>query len=80
MNCTHTPVIHRPEVAIIGPNRIIERPMLMSDGFGGRRIEPRKLMNVSIRCDHRVIDGWNAASFVQALKRLIEMPTILLTK
>ena len=35
-------------------------------------------MNVSISCDHRVVDGWDAASFVQALKRLIEMPALLL--
>ena len=73
-----TPVINRPEVAIIGPNRIVERPMFVSDGTGGERIEKRKLMNVSISCDHRVVDGWDAASFVQALKRLIETPVLLL--
>mgnify|MGYP002129115013 CR=1 FL=1 len=53
----HTPVINRPEVAIIGPNRIIERPMFVPDGMGGERIEKRKLMNLSISCDHRVVDG-----------------------
>lgn len=74
----HTPVINRPEVAIIGPNRIVERPMFVSDGMGGERIEKRKLMNLSISCDHRVVDGWDAASFVQAIKRLIEMPVLLL--
>ena len=73
-----TPVINRPEVAIIGPNRIVERPMFMPDGMGGERIEKRKLMNISISCDHRVVDGWDAASFVQALKRLIETPVALL--
>ena len=73
-----TPVINRPEVAIIGPNRIVERPMFVSDGMGGERIEKRKLMNISISCDHRVVDGWDAASFVQALKRLIETPVLLL--
>ena len=73
-----TPVINRPEVAIIGPNRIVERPMFVPDGIGGERIEKRKLMNVSISCDHRVVDGWDAASFVQALKRLIETPVLLL--
>ena len=73
-----TPVINRPEVAIIGPNRIIERPMFVSDGMGGERIEKRKLMNVSISCDHRVVDGWDAASFVQAMKKLIETPVLLL--
>ena len=73
-----TPVINRPEVAIIGPNRIVERPMFVSDGMGGERIEKRKLMNISISCDHRVVDGWDAASFVQALKKLIERPVLLL--
>ncbi len=73
-----TPVINRPEVAIIGPNRIVERPMFVSDGMGGERIEKRKLMNISISCDHRVVDGWDAASFVQAIRRLIETPVLLL--
>jgi 2-oxoisovalerate dehydrogenase E2 component (dihydrolipoyl transacylase) len=73
-----TPVINRPEVAIIGPNRIVERPMFVSDGVGGERIEKRKLMNISISCDHRVVDGYDAASFVQGVKRLIETPALLL--
>jgi 2-oxoisovalerate dehydrogenase E2 component (dihydrolipoyl transacylase) len=73
-----TPVINRPEVAIIGPNRIVERPMFVNDGMGGERIEKRKLMNLSISCDHRVVDGWDAASFVQALRKLIETPVLLL--
>jgi 2-oxoisovalerate dehydrogenase E2 component (dihydrolipoyl transacylase) len=73
-----TPVINRPEVAIIGPNRIVERPMFVTDGMGGERIEKRKLMNVSISCDHRVVDGHDAASFIQAMKRLIEAPSLLL--
>lgn len=73
-----TPVINRPEVAIIGPNRIIERPMFVPDGMGGERIEKRKLMNISISCDHRVVDGHDAASFVQAIKKLIETPVLLL--
>jgi 2-oxoisovalerate dehydrogenase E2 component (dihydrolipoyl transacylase) len=73
-----TPVINRPEVAIIGPNRIIERPMFISDGMGGERIAKRKLMNISISCDHRVVDGHDAASFVQGIKRLIETPALLL--
>ncbi len=67
-----TPVINRPEVAIIGPNKIIERPMYING-----EIKPRKLMNVSISCDHRVVDGWDAANFVQALKKLIETPVLL---
>ena len=69
-----TPVINRPEVAIIGPNRIAERPVFVPDGAGGERIEKRKLMNISISCDHRVVDGWDAASFVQAVKQLLEAP------
>ena len=73
-----TPVINRPEVAIIGPNRIVERPMFVPDGMGGERIAKRKLMNLSISCDHRVVDGWDAASFVQALRKLLEMPALLL--
>lgn len=73
-----TPVINRPEVAIIGPNRIVERPMFVSDGMGGERIAKRKLMNISISCDHRVVDGHDAASFVQAIRRLIETPALLL--
>lgn len=73
-----TPVINRPEVAIIGPNRIIERPMFVPDDMGGERIEKRKLMNISISCDHRVVDGHDAASFVQELKRLLETPALIL--
>lgn len=75
-----TPVINRPEVAIIGPNRIVERPMFVPDGMGGERIEKRKLMNISISCDHRVVDGYDAAAFVQAVKQLIETPVLLLTE
>lgn len=67
-----TPVINRPEVAIIGPNKIVERPVFIGDS-----IEARKLMNLSISCDHRVVDGWDAASYVQALKKLIETPVLL---
>jgi 2-oxoisovalerate dehydrogenase E2 component (dihydrolipoyl transacylase) len=67
-----TPVINRPEVAIIGPNKIVERPVFVGDA-----IEARKLMNLSISCDHRVVDGWDAASFVQALKKLVETPVLL---
>lgn len=67
-----TPVINRPEVAIIGPNKIVERPV-----FDGDDIRRAKLMNLSISCDHRVVDGWDAASFVQALKALIETPVLL---
>lgn len=64
-----TPVINRPEVAIIGPNKIVERPVVVNGA-----IVIRKMMNLSISCDHRVVDGHDAASFVQALKRRIETP------
>lgn len=67
-----TPVINRPEVAIIGPNKIVERPV-----FDGDDIRRAKLMNLSISCDHRVIDGWDAARFVQAVKQLLETPVLL---
>ncbi|WP_375390826.1 dihydrolipoamide acetyltransferase family protein [uncultured Sphingomonas sp.] len=72
-----TPVINRPEVAIIGPNKIVERPVFVDDGRGGDAIRRAKLMNLSISCDHRVVDGWDAASYVQALKRQLETPVLL---
>jgi len=67
-----TPVINRPEVAIIGPNKIVERPI-----FRGDDIIRAKLMNLSISCDHRVVDGHDAASFVQEVKRFLETPVLL---
>ncbi|WP_394653717.1 dihydrolipoamide acetyltransferase family protein [uncultured Sphingomonas sp.] len=67
-----TPVINRPEVAIIGPNKIVERPV-----FRGDDIVRAKLMNLSISCDHRVVDGWDAASYVQAVRKLLETPVLL---
>lgn len=67
-----TPVINRPEVAILAPNRIVERPV-----FDGEKIRAAKLMNLSISCDHRVVDGWDAASFVQAVRKLLETPVLL---
>ncbi|MGK6324939.1 dihydrolipoamide acetyltransferase family protein [Sphingomonas sp. DT-51] len=74
-----TPVINRPEVAIIGPNKIVERPVFVAPEEAGRgdAIRRAKLMNLSISCDHRVVDGHDAASFVQALKGLIEVPALL---
>ncbi len=72
-----TPVINRPEVAIIGPNRVIERPVFVTNKMGGKEIVAAKLMNLSISCDHRVVDGWDAASFVQAVRKLLEAPAFL---
>lgn len=71
-----TPVINRPEVAILGVGRIIERPVFV-DGTSDR-IRRAALMNLSISCDHRVVDGHDAASFVGQMKRLIEAPALLL--
>jgi 2-oxoisovalerate dehydrogenase E2 component (dihydrolipoyl transacylase) len=67
-----TPVINLPEVAIIGVNRIVERPV----AHGGQ-IVIRKMMNLSSSFDHRVVDGWEAAQFVQELKGLLEQPASL---
>ena len=69
-----TPVINRPEVAIIGPNKILERPIFVTNDQGIEEIRKAKLMNISISCDHRVVDGWDAANYVQALKRVLEQP------
>ena len=69
----HTPVINHPEVAIIGPNRIVERPMLR-----GGLVVARKLMNVSSSFDHRVVDGMNAAEFIQQIRGYLECPGALL--
>jgi 2-oxoisovalerate dehydrogenase E2 component (dihydrolipoyl transacylase) len=68
----HTPVINYPEVAIVGPNRIIERPVVR-DGA----VALRKIMNLSSSFDHRVVDGYDAAAFVQALKQLLERPATI---
>jgi 2-oxoisovalerate dehydrogenase E2 component (dihydrolipoyl transacylase) len=70
---TSTPVINRPEVAIIAVNKVREMPVIV-DG----ELEARKLMNLSLSCDHRVVDGWDAASFMQAMKAYIENPLRLL--
>lgn len=67
-----TPIVNRPEVAILAPHRIVERPV-----WSGEAFVPRKTMNLSISCDHRIIDGYVAAAFVQALKRLFEEPDLL---
>jgi len=67
-----TPVINAPEVAIVGVNRIVERPMYM-----GGAVVPRKLMNLSSSFDHRVVDGHDAALFVQAIRGYLECPALL---
>ena len=71
---TSTPVINRPEVAIIAVNKVEEKIVPIDS-----EIEIRKRMNLSLSCDHRVVDGWDAASFMQALKGYIENPLRLLS-
>jgi len=70
---TSTPVISPPQVAIIAVNKIEEK-LVPVDG----EIEIRKRMNLSLSCDHRVVDGWDAASFLADMKPLIENPLRLL--
>ncbi|AZO80122.1 MULTISPECIES: dihydrolipoamide acetyltransferase family protein [unclassified Bosea (in: a-proteobacteria)] len=67
-----TPVINHPEVAIVGVNKMMVRPV-----WDGTTFVPRKMMNLSSSFDHRVIDGWDAAVFVQRLKELLETPATL---
>lgn len=67
-----TPVINRPEVAIVGVNRIVDRPVV-KDGA----MVARKMMNLSSSFDHRIIDGMGAAQFVQAIRGYLEFPATL---
>jgi 2-oxoisovalerate dehydrogenase E2 component (dihydrolipoyl transacylase) len=67
-----TPVINHPEVAIIGPNKIIDRPVVHHG-----QIVVRKMMNLSSSFDHRVVDGYDAAAFIQEIKGMIEHPATL---
>jgi len=67
-----TPVINHPEVAIIGVNKMMVRPV-----WDGTQFIPRKMMNLSSSFDHRVIDGWDAAVFVQRIKALLETPALI---
>ncbi|WP_175651501.1 dihydrolipoamide acetyltransferase family protein [Pseudomonas sp. Marseille-P9899] len=67
-----TPVVNTPEVAIVGVNRIVERPMVVNG-----QIVIRKMMNLSSSFDHRVVDGMDAALFIQAIRGLLEQPASL---
>ncbi|AHC36709.1 MULTISPECIES: dihydrolipoamide acetyltransferase family protein [unclassified Pseudomonas] len=67
-----TPVLNLPEVAIVGVNRIVERPMVIKG-----QIVIRKMMNLSSSFDHRVVDGMDAAQFIQAIRGLLEQPASL---
>ncbi len=68
----HTPIINHPEVAIVGPNKIAER-VVVKDG----QMVVRKMMNLSSSFDHRIVDGHDAAVFVQRIKGLLEHPATL---
>jgi 2-oxoisovalerate dehydrogenase E2 component (dihydrolipoyl transacylase) len=67
-----TPVINHPEVAIIGVNKLVERPMVKNS-----QIVVRKMMNLSSSFDHRVVDGYDAAAFIQRVKGMLEHPASL---
>ncbi|WP_460146333.1 dihydrolipoamide acetyltransferase family protein [Pseudomonas sp. S2_A02] len=67
-----TPVLNLPEVAIVGVNKIVERPMVVKG-----QIVIRKMMNLSSSFDHRVVDGMDAAQFIQAIRALLEQPAML---
>ncbi|PIV71468.1 MAG: branched-chain alpha-keto acid dehydrogenase subunit E2, partial [Rhodocyclales bacterium CG17_big_fil_post_rev_8_21_14_2_50_68_7] len=67
-----TPVINHPEVAIVGVNRMAERPMIR-----GGMVAARKMMNLSSSFDHRVVDGMDGARFVQAVRGYLEAPATL---
>ncbi len=67
-----TPVINHPEVAIVGVNRMVERPMIR-----GGLVVARQMMNLSSSFDHRVVDGMHAAEFVQLMRGYLESPATL---
>ncbi|MDQ2650725.1 MAG: 2-oxo acid dehydrogenase subunit E2 [Actinomycetota bacterium] len=67
-----TPVINHPEVAIVGVNKLQVRP-----AWNGSTFVPRRLLNLSSSFDHRIVDGWDAAVFVQEIKKHLELPALL---
>ncbi len=67
-----TPIINAPEVAIVGVNKMEMRPVWRNGSF-----EPRQMFNLSSSFDHRMVDGWDAATFVQRIKTLLETPAML---
>jgi 2-oxoisovalerate dehydrogenase E2 component (dihydrolipoyl transacylase) len=67
-----TPVINRPEVAIVGPNKIVERAVVRAG-----QVAVRKVMNLSSSFDHRVVDGMDAAEFIQRIRTVLEHPATL---
>ena len=69
-----TPIINHPEVAIIGINKMQVRPM-----WDGTNFVPRTMMNLSSSFDHRIVDGWDAATFIQRIRALLEQPALLIS-
>ncbi len=67
-----TPIVNRPEVAIVGVNKIVVKPVWHDGGF-----VPRKMMNLSSSFDHRIVDGYDAATFIQRIRALLEVPASL---
>ena len=67
-----TPILNPPEVAIVGVNKIETRPVWQDGQF-----VPRRIMNLSSSFDHRIVDGWDAATFVQRIRSLLESPALL---
>lgn len=67
-----TPIINHPEVAIIGPNKLVDRPVVQ-----GSFVTVRKMMNISSSFDHRIVDGYDAALFIQQFRRLLEHPALI---
>ena len=67
-----TPILNHPEVAIVGVNKLQVRPL-----WDGTSFAPRSMVNLSSSFDHRVVDGWDAAVFVQRVKELLELPALL---
>lgn len=67
-----TPVINSPEVAIVGVNKVSTQPVFKDGGF-----VPRQIMNLSSSFDHRIVDGWDAAEFIQRVRGLLETPATL---
>jgi 2-oxoisovalerate dehydrogenase E2 component (dihydrolipoyl transacylase) len=67
-----TPIINHPEVAIIGVNKMMVRPV-----WDGSAFIPRKMLNLSSSFDHRVVDGYDAARFIQRIKTLLETPALI---
>jgi 2-oxoisovalerate dehydrogenase E2 component (dihydrolipoyl transacylase) len=67
-----TPIINHPEVAIIGPNKLMGRPVVINN-----HVTIRTMMNLSSSFDHRIVDGYDAAKFIQRFKRLLENPALI---